>query len=176
MYETHSASSIGATPTLHDQHTDAAVRLWGLPDESRQEPDERGEELTREEVDYLSTRDHAQRHSLGLYKLTCEGFPVAYEAATSDERAWPQARRRGWAKGGGPVKVETLLTPVTAWGDYGTEYYTGTGWEPLCTVRARSARHAVTVAQARHPQHRVRSVSMFSVQAERRIAATRRIA
>src|SRR5687768_4927114 len=102
MYETQSASSIGETPTLHDQHTDAAVRLAGLPDECRHEPEERGEdELTEEEVDYLATRDHAQRHSLGLYRLTCEGFPVAYEAATSDEKAWPQARRRGWAKGGG---------------------------------------------------------------------------
>src|SRR5688500_15215214 len=99
MYETHSASSIGTSPTLDDQHADAAVRLAGLPDESRQEPEERGEdELTPEEADYLATRDHAQRHSLGLYKLMCEGFPVTYEAATSGEKAWPQARRRGWAK------------------------------------------------------------------------------
>src|SRR5688500_18076105 len=142
MLHGHPVPSDGIlSPTLHDQHTDAAVRLQGLPDESRQGPEERGEdELTEEEVDYLATRDHAQRYSLGLYRLTCEGFPVAYEAATSGERAWPQARRRGWAKGGGPVKVETLLTPETAWGDYATEYFTGTGWEPLCTVRARSAR------------------------------------
>jgi hypothetical protein len=81
------------SPTLHDQHTDAAVRLAGLPDESRQEPEERGEELTPEEVDYLATRDHAHGTRSACTGSRARAFP-------SPTRPPPATRGRGRRRGG----------------------------------------------------------------------------
>ena len=130
-------------------------------------------ELSAEEADYLAARDHATRFSLGLYKLTCNGFTPTYEVADSTDKAWPQARKRGWAKGGGPVRVETLLTPETKWGRYPIEVLTATGWRHLCHIRARSARAAVSTIGAKYPNHRLRAGSLHSVEAHRQIDRTR---
>ena len=133
-------------------------------------------ELSPEGADYLAARDHARRLSLGLYRLTCEGFTPTYEVADSKEKAWPQARERGWAKRGRTVKVETLLSPANEWGSYPVEVMTKSGWRPLCHIRARSARAAVTIIGAKYPNHRLRAGSLLSVEAHRRIDATRRMA
>lgn len=85
---------------------------------------------------------------------------------------------RGWAKGGGVVKTETLIPAPERWGQYLIEVRVGEhGWAPLCTIKVRSARHAVTIAQARHPNHRIRSASLWSIEANRgdRLAARRGI-
>ena len=133
-------------------------------------------EITPEEADYLAARDHATRLSLGLYRLTCDGFAPTYEVADAKEKAWPQARKRGWAKGGGTVKVETLLSPANEWGSYPIEYMSENGWRHLCHIRARSARAAVTVISAKYPNHRLRAGSLHSVEAHRRIDRTRALA
>jgi hypothetical protein len=133
-------------------------------------------ELSPEQADYLAARDQATRYSLGLYKLTCEGFAPTHEVADSKEKAWPQARKRGWAKGGDVVSVETVLSPANEWGSYPIEVVTESGWKHLCHIRARSARAAVTIISAKYPNHRLRAGSLLSVEAHRRIDATRRIA